>query len=251
MIEDYLNQDGYRVNKGNWTLYNATSASTLTLTGTLPTVSFRCKVTLSATTGHTDVAGHVLINAEDLTFTVATSKTSTILLSALPTVTTSGLDCNVLIEAIDSGGAVIGLDTQTAIDCRFEPSEETVQYPIGKFVNQTGIAYTNDSSFVKGSVFSQGGYDYEVFRTKPMIDLDGSQEGLKLWLSGGTLAPSGRSVAEVCDMLKSVYDTDNDGIVDKSEGIPVLDEIPSDLSSYSDGDMFKVGTRTYIVDKPT
>ena len=50
-------------------------------------------------------------------------------------------------------------------------------------------------------------------------------------------------------MRRDCYDTDDDGVVDKASGIPVLDEIPTDLSEYNDGDMFKVGTRTYIVDK--
>ena len=50
-------------------------------------------------------------------------------------------------------------------------------------------------------------------------------------------------------MRRDCYDPDDNGIVDKASGIPVLDEIPSDLSPYNDGDMFKVGTRTYIVDK--
>jgi hypothetical protein len=51
-------------------------------------------------------------------------------------------------------------------------------------------------------------------------------------------------------MRREAYDSNDNGVVDKASGIPVLSQIPSDLSSYSDGDMFKVGTRLYIVDKP-
>ncbi|MHB8123500.1 MAG: hypothetical protein ACYDG4_15255 [Desulfuromonadaceae bacterium] len=72
-----------------------------------------------------------------------------------------------------------------------------------------------------------------------------------------TFSPQGRNVfvgtvmdPPVSGMLASIYDSDANGIVDKAEGIPVLLEVPSDLSGYSDGDMFKVGTRTYVVDKP-
>jgi len=255
-IATYLNQDGYRVNKGTWELYNDTSAATLTLTGTLPTVPFRCKVTISSVTGHADVTGHVFINAADLNFLAAGTKTSTILLTALPTVPITGLDCNILIEAIDSGGAPISQDTQTEIDCRFQDTQKSFQNAQGEWSTSAAIAYTNDSSCIIGKLFSYGGYDYQIAQVSAHGDRNGAEVFRKLWLTGKTLAPSGRSVVvdstevtEVINMIKAIYDTDNDGIVDKSEGIPVLAEVPSDLSSYSDGDMFKVGTRTYIVDK--
>lgn len=47
-----------------------------------------------------------------------------------------------------------------------------------------------------------------------------------------------------------IIDNNNNGVVDKADGIRVLDEIPSDLTNYSDGDMFKVDGKLYIVDKP-
>lgn len=50
-------------------------------------------------------------------------------------------------------------------------------------------------------------------------------------------------------MQKSIYDIDGDGIADKAESIPVLDEVPDDLSGYEDGAIFKVGSKTYIVHK--
>ena len=56
------------------------------------------------------------------------------------------------------------------------------------------------------------------------------------------------SMSSIPVMRRDHYDTNDDGVVDKSSGIPVFDEIPTDLSSFSDGDMFKVGQKTYIVD---
>lgn len=38
MIDDYLNQSAYRVVKGNHKLYDDTTAATLNLTGSLPSV---------------------------------------------------------------------------------------------------------------------------------------------------------------------------------------------------------------------
>jgi hypothetical protein len=53
----------------------------------------------------------------------------------------------------------------------------------------------------------------------------------KLILTGGSPSPSGREISEedaILDtkMLKAIYDTDNDGIVDKTEGVRDLDTLP-------------------------
>ena len=65
-----------------------------------------------------------------------------------------------------------------------------------------------------------------------------------------SISLEGTMTANIPVMRRDCYDTDNDGVVDKADGIPVLNEIPSDLSGYEDGNMFKVGTRLYVVDKP-
>jgi len=116
MIEDYLNQAGFRVNRGTWTLHDAVpSASPLTLDAA-PTGSFKCRVKLSSATGHTDLIGHVYINAEDLNFiSGVTTKQSTALLTSLPVVTYSGLDCSILVECLDSGGALMKLRSSALI----------------------------------------------------------------------------------------------------------------------------------------
>lgn len=233
MIEDYLNQDGYRVNKGTWTLYNAASAATLTLTGALPTVSFRCSVRLYTATGKTDVAGTVVVGSETLTFTVAGKKTTSNLLTALPVVTTANLTCMIEILAIDSGGAPISLDTQTAIDCRFQDTQKAFQTALGEWSTSAAIAYTNDASCIIGKLFSYGGYDYQIAQVSAHGDLNGDEVFRKLWLTGKTLAPSGRSVVvdteditTVVNMIKAIYDTDDDGIVDKAEAVRDLDTLP-------------------------
>jgi len=48
-------------------------------------------------------------------------------------------------------------------------------------------------------------------------------------------------------VLKDTTDLDEDDMADVAEGIPVLDEIPSDLSEFSDGQQFKVRDKIYIV----
>jgi len=250
-IAPYLQQDGYRVNKGNHTLYNSTSAATLTLTGTLPTGSFRCKVTLSSVTGHTDCVGSVTVGAETaLSFIAAGSKTTTTLLTALPVVTTANLDCNILIEARDAGGAPISLDTQTAIDCRFQDIQKAFQNALGDWSTSAAIAYTNDTSCIIGKLFSYGGYDYQIAQVSAHVDLDGDEVFRKLILTSKTVAPSGRSVVvdteditTVVNMIKAIYDTDDDGIVDQAEGIREVAEFPT---SPKKGDMVLKDGEIYV-----
>lgn len=139
-MSGFLNGTAYLLTYTPHKLYDALSAATLTLSGALPTTSpFRCKVTVSAISGHTDVAGHVFIGSEDIEFKIASSKVTTVNLIALPTCTTSNLDCHILIEAIDSGGAPIQTETQTAMPCDWD--ESTTWYP-----NAAGTFSQSDSN---------------------------------------------------------------------------------------------------------
>jgi hypothetical protein len=251
MISDYLNQDGYRVQKFNWELYDDTSAATLTLTGNTPAVVYRLRITLSSITGHADCAGTMTINgSEVITFAQASTKTTTtnLIANALPIVTTANLDCRVLIEVLSTGGAVLQEETQTALDCRFQDSQKSFRLPSGEFSMSDAIAYTDDSSCAIGTKFSFGSYDYSIAQVTVMTALDGTEEGRKLWLTGKAAAPTGRTVVDVTDyMLKSVYDIDSNGIADKADGIPVLSALPTDLSAYSAGDQFMVGNKKYTI----
>jgi len=50
-------------------------------------------------------------------------------------------------------------------------------------------------------------------------------------------------------ILTETTDADGDDMADVAEGIQVLDEVPTDLSVFEDGSMFKVGDRIYAVHK--
>lgn len=254
MIRRLLNQDGYRVTRGNHELYDGTTAATLTLTGSLPSVSFRCKVTISAVAGHTDVAGSVVVGSETLTFAAAGTKTTTTALSALPTITTSGLDCNILVEAITTGGAPIIEETAIALKTRFENTQKSYLNSQGVWSKSQAIAYVIDSSCDIGTKFSQGGYDYTIDQVHAFPDLRGREVYRKLLLVGKTIAPSSRAIslsvaaATVSPMMiMATYDADADGVVDLAEGIRVLDAVPSDLTGYADGELIKVGDTVYVV----
>jgi hypothetical protein len=246
MIDDYLSQSGYRVTKVNHTLFDGLSAATLTLTGSLPSVAFRCAVTLYTAGAHTDCAGSVMVGSETLTFSGASKKITTVNLSALPTITTSGLDCMVLVEAITTGGAPIQTETQTAIYCRLQNTQKSFQNAEGEWTQSQAIAYVSDSSFEVGSVFSQGGYDYQIAQVSAHSDLSGDEVFRKLYLTGRTAAPATREEAvdlTYGDMATSVYDTDEDGVVDLTEGIREVSEFPT---SPKKGDMVLKDGEIYV-----
>lgn len=132
LIDNYLNQVAQKKTSTLWTLYNGLSAASLVLTGTAPAVTFRCKITLSASGAHTDCAGTVTVNSEVITFTQAATKTTTTNLTALPTIITANIDCMVLVTCIDTGGADINVVTYTDFDCRWEDVQ------VG-YVNSSGV----------------------------------------------------------------------------------------------------------------
>ena len=228
MIEDYLNQTGYRVLRSVKKLYDDDSASTLTLIGTAPTINYRLRITLSGT----DCDGTVTVNTtEALRFYAAGTKTTTTTLTAntLPAVTTANLSCNILIECIGVGGSPIYEETAKELDCRFEDTQEAFFDLVNnKWTNSSAIVYTDGDSCNVGTTFSYDGYDYNIARVKIMTDLDGAEEGRKLYLTGKTLSPDRPIEVEdgsemlIRYMVKAMYDVDEDGIVDRAEEADAL-----------------------------
>lgn len=233
MIADYLNQEAFKVARANWSLYDDEPAtSPITLSNVAPSGSFKCRVKLSSVTGHTDLVGHVYINAEDLNFiSGVTTKQSTILLTSLPTVAYSGLDCHILIECIDSGGAVIPHETATEIMCRFQEAQKSFRLPTGEFTTSQAIAYVTEDMNI-GDKISYESYDYNIAQVSIMTGLDGVEEGRKLWLTGRSSSPD-RDVVVVVGgtttryMTKAAYDSNLDGIVDKAEAVREVDALPT------------------------
>lgn len=178
-----INQDAYRVDRANWKIFSglASVLPSLASGDGLPAVAFKCAVTLSTSTGHTDVNGSVVIGSETLAFTTATRKTTTVLLSALPVISHSGLDCNILIEAL-TGGANILKETATAIKCRFMQAQKAYQDGAGVWTQSKGIADTTDSNCNIGDVFRFGGIDYQIGQVACFTDLAGTELYRRLYL---------------------------------------------------------------------
>lgn len=165
----------YLVEKSNHVLYDGLAAATLTLAGSLPAVAFRVAVTLSSVTGHTDVAGSVVVGSETLTFTAAGKKTTTTALSALPVVTTSSLDCNILIEAITTGGAPVLAETLTTLKIRFEPTTKAFVNAVGTWTQSYAYCMVVNSTIQIGDVIRYNSVDYPVRQIEAFNWLDGTE----------------------------------------------------------------------------
>jgi hypothetical protein len=126
-------EEAHLVTKATNELFDGVpTTSPITLTGTKPSVAFKCRATVSSVSGHTDCSGSLIIGSETLSFLASGGKkTTTVLLSALPTVSYTSLDCNILIECIDSGGADIKDETATATKIQFENTSSGFFTPEG------------------------------------------------------------------------------------------------------------------------
>ena len=120
-----------RITRAPVVLFFGTSTGSLTLTGSWPPTGSKLSIVASSVTGHTDCAGHIIINSEDITFTQAGTKISTTSLTALPTITTTGLDCNLKISVLNSGGASVQVDTETDLPCKIESRTKWLPSPQG------------------------------------------------------------------------------------------------------------------------
>lgn len=184
MIDDYLNQVGEKKTSALWTLYNNLSApSPLVLTNTAPTVTFRCKITLSVSGAHNDVTGSVTVNAEVISFTSATTKTTTTNLTALPTVTCQNLDCNVKIWCIDTGGADIMQVSYADFFCRWEDVNVL-------FMNNLGAWTQSNAKVVCKEAYAVGDYlrkngtttEWPIKQAMVVTDLDAVEQFRKYML---------------------------------------------------------------------
>lgn len=178
-----LIDDALKIVRANHVLYSGLSGSTaLALTGALPAVPFRCEVSVSPTTGHTDCVGSLAIGGETLAFSAAGKKKSTVNLAALPTITPSGLDCNVLVEAISPGGSVLQLETSTAIKIRMKSKSKSIPSPAGGWESireSYALSWASDA-VEKGNIIRYGGKDYTVSAIEPMRGFASSEIVRKL-----------------------------------------------------------------------
>ena len=128
-------KNAWKVGLSNWVLFNGQLPAVPT--GPVPASPFRVAITISAAVGHVDVVGSVFVNAEGIEFTEATRRTNSRELTALPAITTAGLDCSILVECITTGGAPIRKETLKAIEIICFPKTHILRDPSGSGWMQT------------------------------------------------------------------------------------------------------------------
>lgn len=177
MISDYTNTSAYLVRKGIVELYDGVpSASPLTISATPPTINYRCQVTATSVTGHTDCAGSVTIAGEAMAFTTSGQKkvyTTTISANTKPIVTYSGLDCNLLIECIDVSGSPIMAETLIGIYVRLEPHQTAIPQENGTWSRVTDTAINTESEVFINDIIRINSTDYRLKKVDPIYDLGG------------------------------------------------------------------------------
>jgi hypothetical protein len=168
-----------RVDRRTWRIFSGLPSLLPSLESGdgLPAVPFKCAVTCSAVTGHTDVIGSITIGSETLSFTSATKKTTTTLLSALPVVSVADLDCNILIEAVG-----VLKETLTDILIGFKATQKSFRDSAGNWTVCSAIAKTVDTGCIAGTILRVDGIDYTVVQVEPKNKPSGREYMRKLIL---------------------------------------------------------------------
>lgn len=127
--------NAWKVELGNWIAFSGVPP--VVLAGSIPTVPFRAAIITQAIAGHTDVAGIVKVNDEELTFTRATRLTAEEELTSWPTITVTGLDCKITVELISVDGECLQNETLAPMEIICFPKTRILRDRSGSGWQQT------------------------------------------------------------------------------------------------------------------
>ena len=127
--------NAWKVELGNWIAFSGVPP--VVLAGSIPTVPFRVAIITEAIAGHTDVAGIVKVNDEELTFTRATRLTTEEELTSWPTITLTGLDCKITVELISVDGEYLQNETLVPMEIICFPKTRILRDRSGSGWQQT------------------------------------------------------------------------------------------------------------------
>ena len=127
--------NAWKVELGNWIAFSGVPP--VVLAGSIPTVPFRVAIITEAIAGHTDVAGIVKVNDEELTFTRATRLTAEEELTSWPTITVTGLDCKITVELISVDGEYLQNETLVPMEIICFPKTRILRDRSGSGWQQT------------------------------------------------------------------------------------------------------------------
>ena len=127
--------NAWKVELGNWIAFSGVPP--VVLAGSAPAVPFRVAIITEAITSHTDVAGIVKVNDEELTFTRATRLTTEEELTSWPTITLTGLDCKITVELISVDGECLQNETLVPMEIICFPKTRILRDRSGSGWQQT------------------------------------------------------------------------------------------------------------------
>ena len=127
--------NAWKVELSNWIAFSGVPP--VVLAGPVPTVPFRVAIITEAITSHTDVAGIVKVNDEELTFTRATRLTTEEELTSWPTITLTGLDCKITVELISVDGEYLQNETLAPMEIICFPKTRILRDRSGSGWQQT------------------------------------------------------------------------------------------------------------------
>lgn len=127
--------NAWKVVLGNWVAFSGVPP--VVLAGSAPAVPFRVAIITEAITSHTDVAGIVKVNDEELTFTRATRLTTEEELTSWPTITLTGLDCKITVELISVDGEYLQNETLAPMEIICFPKTRILRDRSGSGWQQT------------------------------------------------------------------------------------------------------------------
>jgi len=180
-----LKHTAYKVTKTPWTLYDAAGSGVLTLTKAWPVgITGRVAVTVSAVEGHVDCTGAVVVAGESKNFSAPGQRlTYTTYLSALPAISTSGLDCHVLVEVITTGGQPYYEETLTAITCRWTPTQKSFRNSLGEWETSDAEVLTTSTTCNATDILRYEGMDYVIRQVNPYSKLSGREFLRRLYVT--------------------------------------------------------------------
>ena len=127
--------NAWKVELSNWIAFSGVPP--VVLAGPVPTVPFRVAIITEAITSHSDVAGIVKVNDEELTFTRATRLTTEEELTSWPTITLTGLDCKITVELISVDGEYLQNETLAPMEIICFPKTRILRDRSGSGWQQT------------------------------------------------------------------------------------------------------------------
>ncbi len=127
--------NAWKVELSNWIAFSGVPP--VVLAGSAPAVPFRVAIITEAITSHSDVAGIVKVNDEELTFTRATRLTTEEELTSWPTITLTGLDCKITVELISVDGEYLQNETLAPMEIICFPKTRILRDRSGSGWQQT------------------------------------------------------------------------------------------------------------------